>query len=81
MRSTGIVRQIDEVGRVVLPKEFREIYGMGSKDSVEILSTDDGLLLKKYIPGCDFCNGFDNLHFFKSKKVCAVCRKEIIENG
>lgn len=77
MRSTGIVRPIDDVGRVVLPKELREVYGIGSRDSVEIISTEDGMLIKKYNPGCDFCNGMTGIKFFNNKKICANCREEI----
>ncbi len=69
MRSTGIVRQLDEVGRVVLPKELRETYDLRNKDSIEILTTEDGILLKKYNPGCDLCGGFQGIRMYHSKKI------------
>lgn len=80
MRSTGIVRQLDEVGRVVLPKELRETYDLRNKDSIEILTTEDGILLKKYNPGCDLCGGFQGIRMYHSKKICIECRKEIAED-
>lgn len=79
MRSTGIVRQLDEVGRIVIPKELRDIYSLGNKDSLEIFTTEEGILLKKYNPGCDFCGKFDQIKYFKNRKVCVSCRKEIAE--
>lgn len=80
MRATGIVRQIDELGRIVLPKELREVYNFGARDGIEILTTEEGLLLKKYNPGCEFCGKFESIKYFKGKKLCIRCRKEISED-
>jgi len=80
MRATGIIRPLDEVGRVVIPKELRAAYNLFSKDAIEIFTTEDGILLKKYNPGCDFCGSFDNIKVYKSRKICVNCRQEIAED-
>lgn len=50
MKSTGIVRKVDELGRVVIPIELRRTLGINEKDSLEIYVDDDKIVLKKYKP-------------------------------
>ncbi len=74
MKSLGIVRKIDQVGRIVLPRELRTIFQLeDSKDSVEIFVEDDKIILKKFEANCIFCNSANDVITFKNKKVCKEC--------
>ena len=55
MKSTGVVRKIDELGRIVLPIEIRNNLDIKSRDAVEIFVDEDKIVLKKYEPACIFC--------------------------
>ncbi|MEZ4358220.1 MAG: AbrB/MazE/SpoVT family DNA-binding domain-containing protein [Eubacteriales bacterium] len=77
MKSTGIVRKIDTLGRIVLPIELRRIMGLDIKDPVEIFVSEDSIILKKYQPTCMFCNSADDMVSFKDKKICKKCLNEI----
>lgn len=77
MKSTGIVRSIDKVGRLVLPIELRNILGINEKDPVEIFTEDNKIILKKYQPSCTFCGSTDGLITYKDKLVCAKCIEEL----
>lgn len=77
MKTTGIVRKVDELGRVVLPIEIRRNMNIEVRDSIEIYVDGDSIILKKYEPACIFCGSTHNLTTFKDKKVCAVCAKKI----
>ena len=76
MKSTGIVRRIDGLGRLVLPKEIRDTFDI-NEAPVEILVDDDKIVLRKYQPSCIFCGSFDNVESFKGKLVCENCKKEL----
>ena len=73
MKSTGIVRHIDELGRVVVPKELRRKLGIANTDPVEIYVEDDKIILKKYIPVCHFCGSTEDLTEYKEKNICSSC--------
>lgn len=77
MKKTGIVRQLDMLGRVVLPIEIRRTMDLQTKDSVEVYVDDDSIILKKYHPVCVFCNSKQNLGAYKNKLVCDVCRRAL----
>ncbi|GEN36815.1 AbrB/MazE/SpoVT family DNA-binding domain-containing protein [Aneurinibacillus danicus] len=77
MRATGIVRKVDELGRVVLPKELRNKFGIAEKDGLEIFVDGEQIVLKKYVPACIFCDSADNVTDFKGKAICASCFEEI----
>ncbi len=79
MKSTGIIRSIDELGRIVVPKEMRSKMGMSSQDPIEIYVEDDKIILKKYENACSFCGSRTNLTTFKEKMVCTSCIEEIKE--
>lgn len=79
MKSTGIVRKIDELGRIVLPKEIRKIFDLKEKDPVEIYTEDDRIVLMKYHPACIFCGDADNVIFFGGKRVCRTCVEKLKE--
>ncbi|MDP4132705.1 MAG: AbrB/MazE/SpoVT family DNA-binding domain-containing protein [Bacillota bacterium] len=77
MKSTGIVREIDSLGRIVLPKSIRNIFDMKPKDSVEIYTEGSMVILKKYAPFCVFCEGSDDIVYYKGKNVCKKCVQEL----
>ena len=77
MKSTGIVRKLDELGRIVLPIELRRTLGISIKDGIEIYVNEDTVVLKKYEPACIFCGNAKDIVNFKSKNICPACVKEI----
>lgn len=79
MKSTGIVRKIDDLGRIVLPKELRRTLGIDDKDPLEIFIEDNTIILKKYQPACMFCGNARDVSTFKGKNICPACAAEISE--
>jgi transcriptional pleiotropic regulator of transition state genes len=80
MRSTGVVRRIDELGRIVLPKALRDTMNLQIKDPVEIFTDDGGrIILQKYHPACEFCSNADNIVYFNDKRICRDCIEKIKE--
>ena len=77
MKSTGIVRKVDELGRIVLPSELRKSLGIDIKDPLEIYVSGESIILKKYLPACVFCGTADNSTSFKNKNICKTCLKQI----
>jgi len=73
MKSTGIVRKVDELGRVVIPIELRRTLDIAEKDPLEIYVDGDRIILRKYEPACVFCGNADEVSDFKGKKVCQEC--------
>lgn len=80
MKSTGIVRRVDELGRVVLPKELRTIMNIEEKDGLEIYVNGEQIILRKYEPACIFCGNAEQLIDHHGKKVCRYCLAEITKN-
>ena len=79
MKSTGIVRKVDELGRIVLPIEMRRTLDIGEKDSLEIYVEGSSVILKKYKPSCVFCDATKDITVFKGKNICPKCLKELKE--
>ena len=79
MKSTGIVRKVDELGRVVIPIELRRTLGIDIKDALEIFTSDDTIILRKYNPLCYICGDSEDLISFKGKRVCGDCVKKLGE--
>ncbi len=77
MKSTGIVRRIDELGRIVLPIELRHKMDIQTKDSIEIFVDEDRIILKKYVPSCLFCGNADDVILFRGKLVCRKCLEDM----
>lgn len=77
MKSTGVVRRVDELGRIVIPMELRRTLNIGEKDPLEIFVAEDMIILKKYTPGCIFCGSVENAQQYKDKKVCQDCWREM----
>ena len=72
MKSTGIVRKVDELGRVVIPIELRRTLGIGEKDALEIYVDGERIMLKKYEPACIFCGNAENVILLQRKN-CLSC--------
>ncbi len=77
MKATGIVRNIDELGRIVVPKEMRTKMDILCGDPVEIFVEDDKIVLRKFIPSCLFCESGEAEAVFKGKKICKACLEEL----
>lgn len=77
MKSTGIVRKVDELGRIVLPIELRRTLDIAEKDSLEIYVDGASIVLKKYQPACIFCGDAKNVINFKGKNICPACIKDL----
>ncbi|HHW02569.1 MAG TPA: AbrB/MazE/SpoVT family DNA-binding domain-containing protein [Thermoanaerobacterales bacterium] len=77
MKSTGIVRKVDELGRVVIPIELRRTLGIDQRDALEIYVDADRIVLKKYMPACIFCGSAEDVVNFKGKNICSSCLEEI----
>lgn len=73
MKSTGIVRRIDELGRIVLPIELRRTFDIGEKDALEIYVDQDAIILKKFSRSCVFCSNASDVVEFKGKTICIEC--------
>lgn len=80
MKSTGIVRCIDELGRVVVPKEIRTQLGIANTDPVEIFMEGEKIIITKYRSICHFCGETEGLIDFKEKKICQSCIKELAKS-
>ena len=77
MKSTGIVRKVDELGRIVLPIELRRMLDIEEKDPLEIYVKESSVILKKYEPSCIFCDNTEDLVNFNGKNVCPRCLEEL----
>ncbi len=73
MKSTGIVRQMDSLGRIVLPVELRRTLDIAEKDSLEIYVDESSIVLKKYQPACIFCDNVRDIINYKGKNICPEC--------
>ena len=73
MKSTGIVRKVDELGRIVLPIELRRTLDIAERDELEIYLDDDKVVLKKYEPSCIFCGSSCGLVSYHGRNVCMEC--------
>lgn len=77
MNNTGIIRRVDELGRIVIPMEIRNRFNIKEKYPMEIYVDSDSIILKKYEPNCIFCGSSEDLIEFKDKVICNKCIKLI----
>lgn len=77
MKSTGIVRKVDELGRVVIPIELRRTLDINEKDALEIYVDGEMIILKKYAPACIFCGQAKDVVQYKGKNICPACMNEL----
>ena len=79
MKSTGIVRKVDELGRIVLPIELRRSLGIEEKDRIEIFVDGESIILRKYQPACIFCDNAKDIINYKGKNICPDCIRAMNE--
>jgi transcriptional pleiotropic regulator of transition state genes len=78
MKPAGIVRKLDQLGRIVLPKSLRKRYQMNEGVPVEILVQGDHIILERYRPKCVFCSSMEQVIQFKEKYICGICANELV---
>lgn len=79
VKPAGVVRKVDQLGRIVLPKSLRKRYLMNEGDPVEIFVQGDHIILERYRPKCVFCGSMVDVRDFKERYVCGVCMEEMAE--
>ena len=77
VKATGIVRKVDELGRIVLPIELRRTLDIAERDPLEIYVEGSAIVLKKYRPTCVFCDSVKDISVYREKNVCARCLREL----
>ena len=78
MKSTGIVRKVDELGRIVLPIELRRTLDIAERDELEIYMENDRIILQKHESNCVFCGSSAGLVSYKGKNICQTCIRNLI---
>jgi transcriptional pleiotropic regulator of transition state genes len=73
MKSTGIVRRIDDLGRIVVPMELRRTLGIGDRDALEVYVEGSAIVLKKYEPACLFCGDARDVINYRGHNICKQC--------
>ena len=73
MKATGIVRKLDQLGRIVIPKELRTTFDLKETDPIEIFVDGEDIILRKYLPACIFCKEADGIVQFEGKNICKKC--------
>ena len=79
VKATGIVRRVDELGRIVLPVELRRTLDISERDPLEIYVDGNSIVLRKYRPSCIFCDSTKDVRTFRGKNVCPRCLRELRE--
>ncbi len=79
MKATGMVRRVDDLGRIVLPMELRRMMDIAVRDELEIFLDDERIILQKYEKTCVFCGSPKGLINYRSKSICQECLREILE--
>jgi transcriptional pleiotropic regulator of transition state genes len=77
MKSTGIVRKIDDLGRMVIPIELRKTMSINKKDPMEIFVDGEMVILRKYEPACIFCGNADDIIEYEGRTICGSCKEKI----
>lgn len=78
MKTLGLVRKVDTLGRIVVPIEVRRMLDIDIHDPVEMFMEGDAVIVKKYSPHCIFCGKSDDITEYKGKRICRRCMKEIV---
>lgn len=85
MKSLGIVRKIDQLGRIVIPKELRDVLDIksgdksGEGDPLEFFMDGEDIILRKYQPGCQFCGSVNDVEYVDNIRICKECAKKIAD--
>lgn len=77
MTATGIVRKLDQLGRIVIPKELRDTFDLKVNDPIAIFVEGDDIILRRYQPACVFCNDATDIVQFGGKNICKNCLKKL----
>jgi len=77
MKSTGVVRRVDELGRIVIPIELRRTLDIAEKDALEIYVDGELIILKKYQPACIFCGDARDVVNYRGKNICNACLDQL----
>ena len=80
MKSTGTVKKIDELGRIVLPKNIRIPMGIETGDAVEIFTDGNRIILQKFQSSCIFCGEAEDVVYYNGKRICSACVENIKNN-
>ena len=80
MKASGIIRNVDPLGRVVIPKEIRKVMGINEGDPIEIVKVNNDIVMRKYSKGCIFCGNDKAVVKFRDVLVCKECKKAIKED-
>lgn len=75
----GQISKVDKLGRIVIPSPIRKSYNLEQEDAVELITLEEGILMRKYQPGCIFCGNITDVTMFKNRKICRNCLKEITD--
>lgn len=81
VKATGIVRKVDELGRIVLPIELRRTLNIEERDPLEIYVEGEQIVLKKYAPSCVFCGAPHDVVSFRGKNVCESCLQQLAQKA
>jgi transcriptional pleiotropic regulator of transition state genes len=81
VKPVGVVRKVDQLGRIVLPKSLRKRYFMNEGDPVEILVQGDHIILERYRPKCVFCSSAEKVSTYKDRHVCTECLREMSQHA
>jgi len=79
MKAAGIVRKLDDLGRLVIPKEIRKVMDINKGDFMEMVQVDNEIVVKKFSRGCIFCRSDSNVTEFKEMLICKECKKSLRE--
>ena len=78
MKATGIIRKVDDLGRIVLPIELRRMLDIAERDELEIYMENDQIILRKYEPACLFCGSDRKLVTHNGKNICRDCIRKLV---
>ena len=79
IKSTGIVRKIGNLGRIVIPKELRKKMNIKKQDPMEIFVEGDYIILTKYSAGCMYCGEITRTFQYRGSTICYECQEEMQE--
>lgn len=80
MKTSAYTREIDKLGRIVIPKSIRKNLGICDYDPLEVISEGDRIIIKKHVDGCTFCGSNDNVVAFEDKWICKSCIEKLVSS-
>ncbi|NNF64920.1 MAG: AbrB/MazE/SpoVT family DNA-binding domain-containing protein [Acidimicrobiia bacterium] len=76
--DTGMVRKIDDLGRIVVPAETRRLFNIREGDELSIAVEHGAIVIRKLEATCTFCGSTKEVSSYKGKGVCTRCQKELV---